>query len=123
MNYECEHYIFIRKDEIEEDYSIVCPECEFKIEFGGETTFFDYDMKVGDEVVDSGQFTIFHDIYISEAIEYKYCLLCNTLKPVTEFSTHSNVEKFKSGHQGECKSCKNKYNNIKNGTRLPDQHT
>ena len=30
--------------------------------------------------VAKGEFTIYHEDYIAEAKEYKYCIVCNTLK-------------------------------------------
>jgi len=41
------------------------------------------------------------------------------MKPIEFFDHHSSR---KSGRQGECRLCKKAYNEIKNGTRLPDQH-
>ncbi len=64
-------------------------------------------------------FTILHDAYVNEALEYKYCLICNTVKPLHLFDKHSAR---KSGRQGECRLCKTVYNTIKNQTRLTDQH-
>lgn len=124
INPNCTNYIFVRKDEIGEDFQIVCPVCGYIHESGGETKFYDYSMDVNDEngtpvSVAKGEFTIFHDDYIEEAKEYKYCIVCNTLKPVEFFDKHGSRA---SGRQGECKLCKKAYNDIKNGTRLTDQH-
>ena len=69
--------------------------------------------------VAKGSFTIYHEDYIAEAKEYKYCIVCNTLKPLEFFDNHNRRN---SGRQGECKLCKKGYNDIKNGTRLTDQH-
>lgn len=119
LNHDCEHYIFVKKDEILEDFEISCQECGFKFEYGGETDFFDYKYKVRGQIITEGQFIISHDEYIAEASEYKYCVLCNTLKPVTAFSTHNRSG---SGYQSECKSCKDKYNDLANPIRTSDQH-
>lgn len=124
FNPECTEFIFVREDEIGEDFSIQCPTCGYIHESGGETKFYDYSMDVNDEdgnpvSVATGEFTIYHDDYIAEADEYKYCIVCNTIKPLEFFDRHSSR---KSGHQGECRLCKKAYNEIKNGTRLTDQH-
>lgn len=66
-----------------------------------------------------GEFVVSHDEYIENAPLYKYCLICNTLKPIECFHKHAVL---KSGRQGECIMCKTNYNAIKNGTRTSDQH-
>ena len=124
LNPECQNYIFVREDEIGEDFRIPCPACGYIHETGGETKFYDYSMDVNDEdgnpvSVATGSFTIYHEDYIEEAKKYKYCIICNTLKPLEFFANHGAR---KSGRQGECTMCKNVYNSIKNGTRLTDQH-
>ncbi len=124
LNPECTEFIFIREDEFGEDFSIVCPVCGYVHESGGETKFYDYSMDVNDEdgnpvSVATGEFTIYHDDYVEEAKEYKYCIVCNTMKPLEYFDRHSSRA---SGRQGECRLCKKAYNEIKNGTRLSDQH-
>lgn len=115
----CTEFIYVREDEIGEDFSIICPKCGYEICSGGETKFYDYDLIVNNQVVESGEFTIYHDDYVSEAERYKYCIVCNVLKPLTYFDHHGSR---KSGRQGECRLCKKAYNEIKNGTRLTDQH-
>ncbi len=124
LNPECKEYIFVREDEITEDFSIICPACQYVHEAGGETKFYDYSMDVEDEngvmqTEFTGEFTIYHEDYINEAKRYKYCIICNALKPIELFDNHRSR---KSGHQGECSLCKKAYNDIKNGTRLTDQH-
>lgn len=124
LNPECTEFIFAREDEIGEDFKIICPKCGYVHESGGETKFYDYSMDVNDEdgnpvSTATGEFTILHDDYIAEAQEYKYCIVCNTLKPLEFFDHHSARA---SGRQGECRLCKKEYNAIKNGTRLTDQH-
>lgn len=124
LNPECTEFIFVREDEIGEDFRIICPKCGYVHESGGETKFYDYSMDVNDEngnpvSTATGEFTILHDDYIAEAQEYKYCIVCNTLKPLEFFDHHSARA---SGRQGECRLCKKEYNAIKNGTRLTDQH-
>lgn len=124
LNPECTHFIFVKESDISEDFHIVCPECGYVHEAGGETKFYDYSMEVNDEnghpqSVASGEFSIYHEDYINEASRFKYCIVCNTLKPIDFFDKHSART---SGHQGECRLCKKAYNEIKNGTRLSDQH-
>lgn len=124
LNPECQHHIFIRKDELDEDFRIECPQCHYIHESGGEQKFYDYSMDVSTEdgtisSVSQGEFTIYHEDYVNEAKEYKYCIVCNALKPIEMFDKHSSRA---SGHQGECRLCKKAYNDIKNGTRLSDQH-
>lgn len=124
LNPECTHFIFIREDDLDENFSITCPICGYVHESGGETKFYDYSMDVQNEngeteTVSTGEFTIYHEDYIAEAKQYKYCIVCNTIKPLDFFDNHSAR---KSGRQGECRLCKKAYNDIKNGTRLTDQH-
>jgi endogenous inhibitor of DNA gyrase (YacG/DUF329 family) len=123
LNAECEEFIFVREDTLTDDYEVVCPKCGCKIESGGETKFYDYTMNVErDGVVvvgEPGIFSIFHDDYLNEAQRYKYCIVCNTMKPLGFFDKHAARA---SGRQGECRLCKKAYNEIKNGTRLSDQH-
>jgi len=123
LNPECENFIFIRTDDISEDFEIECSTCGYKIYSGGETSFYDYEMIVNveghDEIKSKGSFSVLHEDYIEEALEYKYCIICNTMKPLNFFDKHSVR---KSLRQGECRLCKKTYNDIKNGTRLTDQH-
>ncbi len=121
LNSECREFIFIRKDEIGDDFEFTCPICETAIRSGEETQFYEYellDMRTN-SIIEKGRFTILHDDYIEEAQEYKYCIICNTIKPLDMFDKHS---RRKSGRQGECTLCKKVYNAIKNQTRLTDQH-
>ncbi len=70
-------------------------------------------------IIEEGMFMILHDDYVNEAQEYKYCVICNTIKLLHLFDSH---RARKSGRQGECRLCKRVYNSIKNQTRLTDQH-
>ena len=121
LNSECREFIFIRKDEIRDDFELVCPTCETVMLSGDETQFYEY--KLLDErdssITEEGTFAILHDNYVEEAREYKYCIICNTIKPIDLFDRHKSR---KSGRQGECRLCKVVYNSIKNKTRLTDQH-
>lgn len=124
LNPECRQFITIREDSITRDFCMTCPSCGYEIAFGNKTKFFDYSMDVKNEdgfveSVSDGEFTISHKKYIKEAQRYKYCIVCNTLKPIEFFDKHNSRN---SGRQGECKLCKKAYNDIKNGTRLTDQH-
>ena len=88
---------------------------------GNETQFYEYRLvdQRDNSITEEGTFTILHDYYIKEAQEYKYCIICNTIKSLHLFDRHSSR---KSGRQGECRLCKAVYNSIKNKTRLTDQH-
>lgn len=124
LNPQCTEFIFVKRDEIGEDFAVSCPKCGAVLESGGETKFYDYSMDVQDEngelvSVAQGEFTIYHDDYMAEAEEYKYCIVCNTIKPLVFFDHHASRT---SKRQGECRLCKKAYNDIKNGTRLTDQH-
>ena len=121
LNSECQEFIFIRKDEIRDDFEFVCPTCESVMLSGDETQFYEYKLvdERDDSTTEEGTFAILHDNYIEEAQEYKYCIICNTIKPLGLFDRHKSR---KSGRQGECRLCKVVYNSIKNKTRLTDQH-
>lgn len=121
LNSKCEEFIFERKSELGTDFEITCPTCRTAIRSGDETQFFEYELEdlCDDAVIEKGTFTILHDAYIDESQEYKYCIICNTIKPLHLFHRHKSR---KSGRQGECRLCKKVYNSIKNQTRLTDQH-
>lgn len=124
LNPDCTEMITVKKDDIDEDYSIICPKCGYEHYSGGEQHLFDFSMDVNNDYgeavsVQEGEFVVSHDEYIENAPLYKYCLICNTLKPIECFHKHAVL---KSGRQGECIMCKTNYNAIKNGTRTSDQH-
>ena len=123
LNSECEEFIFVRKDSISEIFEITCPSCGFLFRSGDETQFYSYELldirNDPPSVIEDGNFTILHDDYIAEAKEYKYCIICNTIKPLDLFDRHSARQ---SGRQGECRLCKAVYNSIKNQSRITDQH-
>ena len=121
LNSKCLEFTFVRKDEIGDDFEITCPTCEIVMLSGDETQFYEYELvdKRDNSVIEEGRFTILHDDYIEEAQEYKYCIVCNTIKPIHFFDCHSAR---KSNRQSECRLCKRVYNSIKNKTRLTDQH-
>jgi hypothetical protein len=121
LNSECREFIFVRKDEIGVDFEITCPSCGMVLSSDGESRFYEYtlvDLRDG-MTIEDGEFIVFHDEYIAEAQEYKYCIICNAIKPLDFFDRH---RARKSGRQGECRLCKKMYNAIKNQTRLTDQH-
>ena len=121
LNPECRHFLFIRNDDIEEDFEVVCSVCNYVMRSGDETTLSDYDLldKRDNSILETGTFAIPHDSYIAEAHEYKYCIVCNALKPLIDFDHHRARA---SKRQGECRLCKAVYNSIKNQTRLTEQH-
>ncbi|MCL2597857.1 MAG: hypothetical protein FWD66_09455 [Paludibacter sp.] len=121
LNSKCENFLFVRKNEICDEFEFECPMCNFFFKSGEETKFYDYKLQhtVEDRIIEKGEFTILHDDYIREAQEYKYCIVCNTIKPSHLFDRHSARI---SGRQGECRLCKGIYNSIKNQSRISDQH-
>lgn len=124
LNPDCTEMITVKKDDIDEDYSIICPKCGYEHYSGGERHLFDFSMDVNNDSgeavsVQEGEFVVSHDEYIENAPLYKHCLICNTLKPIEYFHKHAVL---KSGGQGECIICKTNYNAIKNGTRISDQY-
>jgi hypothetical protein len=121
LNPQCTQFIFVRKEDISEFFEIPCPSCGFLHKYGDESRFYDYKLvDLRDEsVIREGTFAILHDDYVEEAGEFKYCIICNTLKPLELFDRHSPR---KSKRQGECRLCKAVYNDLKNPTRTPDQH-
>ena len=121
LNPDCQEFIFVRKDDISEFFEIGCSSCDHVHKYGDEAKFYDYKLRDlrDDSVIKEGAFTILHDDYVDEAEEFKYCIICYTLKPLALFDKHSAR---KSKHQGECRLCKAVYNTLKNSTRTPDQH-
>ncbi len=121
LNPKCTEFLFVRTDEIVDAFEIECPECGYRMKSGEETKFYDYKLfyKVKKKVIEEGEFTILHDDYLEEAQVYKYCIICNSIKPEYLFDKHSSR---KSKRQGECRLCKGVYNSIKNQTRITDQH-
>ena len=118
---DCKGFIFVRKDEISEFFEILCPSCGHVHKIGEEAKFYDYKLLNTDEhsVIKEGYFSILHDDYVDEAKEFKYCIICCSLKPLEYFDRHTAR---KSKRQGECRLCKAVYNDLKNPTRTTDQH-
>lgn len=121
LNSECTEFLFVRKDELVDDYEFECPTCGMEIGADYDSKFYDFELidTRNGSIVESGEFTIPHGAYIEEALEYKYCIICNTMKPLGLFDAHGARD---SGRQGECRLCKGVYNSIKNQTRTSDQH-
>ncbi|MBC1211773.1 HNH endonuclease [Listeria booriae] len=119
INPECTHFICKEDTFFVDDYSLRCEKCGQLYIPEGESKFYEYDLLVNQVIREHGEFIVLHKDYIAEAPNYKYCIVCNILKPIDYFDQHSAR---KTGRQGECRSCKKIYNGIKNGTRLVDQH-
>ncbi|MGO5139786.1 hypothetical protein ACTQ4G_03965 [Streptococcus alactolyticus] len=139
LNYKCDEFLFVKysdvfADEELTDFQIVCPKCDFNLIKNGETKIYDYTIEerdlenISDDSIDEstltwnsieeGSFIVQHNTYIKKSQKYKYCIICSTLQPVSNFSIHNSR---KSGRQGECISCKDTYNSFKNGTRTSEQ--
>jgi hypothetical protein len=121
LNSSCTNMIFVPIDELFGDFEVTCSSCGFRFTKEGETKFFDYQLldANSNDVIKAGEFSIPHQAYLAEAHDYKYCLLCNTLKAAQLFDVHRSR---RSQRQGECNLCKGLYNTIKNPTRLTEQH-
>ena len=119
LNADCKEFMFIRETELGEPFEVECSGCGTVMRSGEDFKYYDYDLEVRGETIESGSFTILVDDYINEAAGYKYCIICSTLKPLEAFGRHSART---SGRQGECRLCKTVYNSIKNQTRTTDQH-
>jgi hypothetical protein len=121
LNPECHNFLFIRNDAIGQNFEIACPDCDYIMRSGDVTVLYDYDLTDtrDNSVRETGEFAILHDDYVAESQEYKYCIVCNTIKLFNFFDQHSSRA---TGRQGECRLCKAVYNNIKNQTRLTEQH-
>ena len=118
---ECREFLFVRKSDISEFFEITCPACGHVHKYGDESRLYDYELRDrrNDSTLTTGQFSILHDDYMAEATEFKYCIVCCTLKPLHLFDRHASR---KSQRQGECRLCKAVYNRLKNPTRTTDQH-
>lgn len=121
LNSSCKHFVFVKKSEITAEFEVQCEVCGYIHKSGEEANFYNYKLITTKEisVIEEGVFGILHDDYIREALEYKYCIVCNLMKPANLFSHHGSRA---SGRQGECRLCKIVYNTIKNQTRISDQH-
>lgn len=125
LNPECTEFIFA-PEPVGDGFQIVCPQCGFVHEDGGSSKFYDYQLqelnpktKKISRTIEEGEFLVDHRDYLREALQFKYCIICNALKPLTLFDAHAARA---TGRQGECRLCKGIYNAIKNPSRIPDQH-
>lgn len=60
---------------------------------------------------------------ISHGAPWKYCRVCERLKPFEAFDRHTASSRgFRSGRQLECKACKKLVNAVLNPLRTRDQH-
>lgn len=121
LSKDCTNFLFIQVETIDPDFEYTCDACGFIHKAGETTTLYDYTLvDTRDEsTVESGPFEVLHDDYLDESKEYKYCIVCGSLKPFELFDVHSGR---RTGRQGECRVCKQVYNGIKNQTRLVEQH-
>lgn len=121
LNPNCTHILTVEENETEGDFRIECPACNFVLAMGEALKLYDYEVtnKNTNEIVASAPALVLHEEYLMRAARFKYCIICGTLKPLTEFDLHSaRVSK----RQGECNMCKQDYNSVKNGTRTTEQH-
>lgn len=117
---ECGNFIVIRASELSAaSYSFSCAQCGEKYGTGDVVKLFDWTLTEEGLRIDQGTFELDIDDYVKESASYKYCILCNTLKPFEAFGLHRTR---KTGRQSECRECKTRYNHIKNSTRTQDQH-
>lgn len=121
LNKECKNFLFIKTETIDPDFEYTCDVCGFVHKAGETTELYDYTLtdKRDGSTIQQGCFEILHDDYVGESKEYKYCIICGTLKPFELFGVHRSR---RTGRQGECRICKQVYNSIKNQTRLVEQH-
>jgi hypothetical protein len=117
----CTATIVVPESDYGDGFSFQCDACGHVLEDGGQEEVFDYrlvQIDTGDEI-EQGKFAPSHRAYIELAERVKYCLNCYALLPLGAFDRHSARD---SGRQGECRMCKQLYNDLKNATRLPEQH-
>jgi hypothetical protein len=121
LGLECQSMFRVAEDDAQADKPLVCPTCGFKHQRGTATKFADYELmdRKSETVLGAGPFEISHDAFLDAAPVFKFCIICSTLQPADNFDRHAGR---KSGLQGECRVCKQAYNEIKNGSRLPEQH-
>lgn len=121
LDADCTNWIVVRDDEIGDVFEVECDACGFVHRSGEEVRFYNFTLRdvEGDQIIEEGEFAILIDDYLAEAERFKYCIICNTLKPLDAFDNHAAR---KTKRQGECRLCKQVYNSIKNQTRTADQH-
>ena len=121
LNAACTQWVVVRDDEIGDTFDIPCPLCGFLHRSGDEVGFYNFILRDIEEdlVIEEGEFAVLVNDYLDEARRFKYCVICNTLKPLDAFDSHAAR---KTKRQSECRLCKKVYNSIKNQTRTADQH-
>jgi hypothetical protein len=121
LELECTATFVVPEDRALGTSVIACPECGYEHQRGRATKSADYELLnvASGEVLAAGPFEITHDAFLDAAPRFKYCIICSTLQPAENFDRHTGR---RSGLQGECRVCKQTYNEIKNGSRLPEQH-
>lgn len=106
LNPGCQYFFAVPEDHLDftdiENVKIICPECNFS-----------HDISI-DGSYRSGYFAKF----LEGTPRWKYCRVCENLKPLTAFDRHSRMP---SDHQMECKTCKWVINSILNPKRTRDQ--
>ncbi|HCG6900533.1 TPA: hypothetical protein NJ315_004095 [Vibrio parahaemolyticus] len=117
----CDNFVYFPAETIKDGFVIECTRCGYSIEDGKHTHIYDYDLinTKEHELIESGDFLISHRDLVERARLYKYCVICQALKPNEDFDNHGSR---RTGRQGECNHCKQVYNSIKNQTRIPEQH-
>ncbi len=88
INPKCKEFLFVRKDELSDIFDIECPKCGYRIKSGEETRFYNYKLKhlTENRIIEEGEFSILHDDYVLESQEYKYCIICNSIKNQTRIT-------------------------------------
>lgn len=111
LNKDCTRFLFIETETIDPDFEYTCDSCGFIHKAGESTKLYDYELedKRDGSTIETNSFEILHDDYVRESKEFKYCIVCGTLKPFELFGKHSSHQ---TGRQGECRVCKQVYNGI-----------
>jgi hypothetical protein len=121
LNPVCEETLVVPEADCGEGFSIACPACNYLHFDGGSLHLFDYTLvhRQSEATINSGPFAPTHNAYLALAEQVKYCVLCYTLQPLDSFDRHAARV---TGRQGECRMCKKLYNDLKNESRLTEQH-
>ncbi len=116
----CTAWLVMEAAELAAPFEFACTTCAHLHRSGDAVELFDYDVvdERKGQSLESGTFKVLIDDYVNDGVPLKYCLLCYALKPVSAFDSHASR---RSGVQGECRSCKQQYNALKNPTRTRDQ--
>lgn len=120
-NPSCIAWFTVPTDDLIEAFDLTCRSCGDLVSSGQVRTIYSYQLQdtASGSILSAADFDLLIDDYVAEAVEYKYCIICATLKPLDAFGRHAAR---KTKRQGECRQCKNVYNSLKNGTRTADQH-